>query len=419
MADDWVDDTAADLRRWADEQDDAVDVLGVRLLLDLAREEIGLTGPEALDAAGLRRLLLEAFPAAVVADVAEIPAILAAVRHLVAYLAAAAGADAAALRAALAEIEPEFARAVAAAETDERRAAAEIMTALMRADGVDPADAAAADRWVEAFEVLPEDERFARVDAHLRATGQDVDDLRVPPVRLAPRAELAAAAAASGLARQARALAAWAVSRRLTAGAEPSAQDALAAVAALELACPRRAATVAALADLPELHRLWWAAARAEVIDTAGGVGALGPVHAGLAGTGDDLLAAWLALFEHAVAPAEQPAGADAGALVRAELPGILLYLYEQDGPTPAAELAAALAEHVEAADAEGDAGAAPAPAAVAEALALELADLAAWDVAARSGDGWALTPLGVWGVREMLLADGYTAPLVAGTASA
>ncbi|POM24061.1 hypothetical protein BTM25_26880 [Actinomadura rubteroloni] len=401
MADDWVERTADDLRRWTDEHDEPVDVQGVRLLLDLAREEIGLTGPDALDPAALRRLLLEAFPAAVVAEAAEVPAILTAVGHLVAYLGARGHADGAALTAALAEIAPRFARAVADAETDERRAAAEIMTALMRADGVDPADQAAADGWVAAFEALPERERYARVDAHLREHG---DDLVVPPVRLPSRDELAVAAAESGLTRQTLALAAWAVNRRLTAGAEPSAREAQAAVDEIGLAIPRRAATVAALSDLPELHRLWWAAVRADILDTSGGVGAPGPAQAALAG--DDVLTAWLGLFEHAVAAADAPAGQDAAGLVRAELPGVLLYLYEQGGPVPHTAIAAALAEHVAETYAITDG------AVVTEALTLELADLAAWGVAVRAGDGWTLTPLGLWGVREMLLADGYTAPL-------
>lgn len=44
MADNWVETTAGDLRRWADERGETLDDQGVRILLDLAREELELPG---------------------------------------------------------------------------------------------------------------------------------------------------------------------------------------------------------------------------------------------------------------------------------------------------------------------------------------------------------------------------------------
>jgi hypothetical protein len=92
VADNWVDTVAGEFRRWTDRRagDDAahapVDVEGTRLLLDLAHEELDLPGPEALTPALLRELLLEVFPESVVAAADEAPAVVDAVRLLLAFL---------------------------------------------------------------------------------------------------------------------------------------------------------------------------------------------------------------------------------------------------------------------------------------------------------------------------------------------
>jgi hypothetical protein len=66
--------------------------------------------------------------------------------------------------------------------------------------------------------------------------------------------------------------------------------------------------------------------------------------------------------------------------------------------------------------------------AAIREALALEIEDLVRWGVVApgdetgegdEGDEGHVLTPLGVWGVRELLLADGFAAPVVGDLADA
>ncbi|WP_155884976.1 hypothetical protein [Actinomadura flavalba] len=409
MADDWVDVAVADLGRWARENNAGVDEPGARLLLELARDELGLRGRDALDAAALRALLLEVFPETVVADADEVPAVLATVRALVSFLAATGAAHADALDAELTALEPEFTDAVAETAAAERDDAAQVIAGLMAADGVDAADTAAAERWMAAFEALPEEERYARVDAYLR----DAEDLRVPPVRLAPLAELAAAARASGLTRQVAALAEWADGRSLTADDEPDADDALAAVEAVALPTPRRAPTVADLADLPELARLWWAAVDAEMITVADRRAAPGPALAALTAADDETArSAWLDVFEAAAVPEHDDAdGLDAIELVQNELTGVLLHLYEQPAPVTADDLAGALTAHVTADYDVADPRALGR--AVTDALAAELDDLDAWGVVARAGATVTLTPLGVWAVRELLLTDGYDAPAV------
>ncbi|WP_067811341.1 hypothetical protein [Actinomadura kijaniata] len=417
MAEKWVETTSEDLRRWSEERGGAVDAQGARLLLELAQEQAGLTGPGELDPATLRTLLLEVFPAVVVASAEEVPAILDTVRGLAAYLRDRdlVPADrAAALLTELDGIAPAFAEAVVAADSPERQAAAEMITGLMAADGVDLDDEAAVEEWLAAFEELPEEERVARTEDYLRRAGE----LAVPPVRLAPEPELAAAARASGLTAQVRAVARWAEGRAVDEHDEPSVADALAALGELGLATPRRAADVADLGGLPELERLWWAALEAEVITTSGGRAQAGPGLAALDGDDAAALETWLKLFDAAVVPEhEGEDGLDPTQLVQNELTGVLIRLYEQDGPSAPEELAEALTAHI--ADSYELAEPAAIAATVAAGLELELADLTAWGVVEGVPDGLVLTPLGVWGVRELLRADGFLAPVVGDLADA
>ncbi|MFC5752471.1 hypothetical protein [Actinomadura rugatobispora] len=429
MADNWVDTVAGEFRHWADRRatdDEArapVDAEGVRLLLDLAREELDLSGPGALTPPLLRELLLEVFPESVVVAADEAPAVVDAVRLLLAFLrdtGAADAASAAALEAELDRLVPEFTEVVAAADTSERQAAAELVTGMMLAEGVPVDDREAVDRWVRDFEALPEEERYARTERYLR----DIEERVVPPVRLAPGPELAAAAQAGGLAAEVRALAGWTGDgRAVDEHGELPAADALAAVEALALPVPRRSESVRVQADLPELDRLWWAAVDAEVIVVEDAGAGPGPALPLLEGEGDAeaVLDAWLRVFDGVAVPEHDPEGGlDAVRLVQNELTGVLIHLYEQEEPSAADELAAVLIEHVT--EAYESADARELAAAVREALALELDDLVRWGVARSAGEagaGYALTPLGVWGVRELLLADGFAAPVVGDLAAA
>ncbi|GAA2578796.1 hypothetical protein SMC26_37005 [Actinomadura fulvescens] len=427
MADNWVESLADDLQRWADGRADAddgpiddladlrrVDVQGALLLLDLAREELRLTAPADLTPERLRELLLDVFPDEVVAGADEVPAILATAGTLLEFLGesgAVPAGQAAALRAELDRLAPEFAELVARTDTTERQAAAEVITAMMVADRVSLDDQDAVEEWVRAFEALPEDERYARTEEYLR----QAEELVVPPVRLAPEAELAAAARASTLTSQVRALAEWAAGRPVTEFGDLGGDDAAAAVAALGLETPRRApdAPVQDQSDLPELDRLWWAATEAEVLKTVGGVAEAGPsLPELLAGDDETVLGLWLRLFDAVAVPEhEGEDGLDAIELVQNELTGVLIHLYEQEAPSSAKVLADVLIEHVTAAYELSD-GHAVATAAR-QALDWELADLAGWGALEVAGDGYALTPLGVWAVRELLVADGFVAPVV------
>ncbi|MFB4307816.1 hypothetical protein [Actinomadura sp. GTD37] len=415
MADNWVESTAGDLRRWADERGEALDGQGVRILLGLAREEMGLAGPEELTPEGLRTLLLEVFPETVVAASDDVPTVLDALRKIVAYLGDTGAVTAPAAAALAAEVDraaPGFAEVVAAVDSEERQAAAEVIGGLMQADGVSLDDQEAVDAWVRDFEELPETERYARTEEYLRRTG----DLVVPPVRPAPRAAVAAAARGSRLTAAVLALADWTGERTLTEHETLTEEDAGAAAAALGMEAPRRHGE---MEDEGALERLWWAAVEANVITAEHGAAAPGPAGDDLRSDDDEtLLAAWLRLFEAVVVPGHDYAdGLDAIELVQNELTGVLIHLYEQEEPTEPEILAGALLGHVEEAYDLSDAEAMAAL--VSDALHLELATLEDWGIAERSGDGRALTPLGVWAVRELLLADGFTAPLIGELAGA
>jgi hypothetical protein len=414
VADNWVENLADDLQRWGDRRDGSLDVQGALLLLELAREEMGLADPAELTAQRLGDLLLKVFPDSVVAGADEVPAILETCRALTDFLGdtgAVPAGRAAELHAELERITPEFTAVVEEMDTTERQAAAEVLSAMMQADGVALDDEDAVARWVAAFEALPEDERYARTEEYLRQT----EELVVPPVRLAAEADLAAAARASALTAEVRALAEWAEGRPVTEFSDLSATDALAAAEAIGLQTPRRVADVPVedQADLPELDRLWWAATEAEILQTTGGKVALGPALGELTGDDDDkTLAVWLKVFDAAAVPEHDTEdGLVPVELVQNELTGVLIHLYEQEAPTSAEVLSSALIDHIaeeyEVSDRRAVADGAR------QALALELDDLVRWGVARREGAAYELTPLGVWGVRELLLADGFVAPVV------
>lgn len=411
MADDWVDNIAEDLDRWADEAGGEVDASGIRLLLELAGREPGLNGPGDLTPERLRRLMLQTFPEQVVAEPSDVPSILDTARAMVDFLAdtgrSAAGAAGAAdaLRAELTALEPELTEVIAKIDEAEREIAGEVVRGMMLADGVDLDDERAVQSWLGDFERLSEEERIDRATAYL----QQVEEMTVPAVPLAPLPELAAAARASGLLRRVRALADWTGRRAVTEHGEPLPDDLPEAAEAAGL--PKTAA--AGLADLPDLERLWWAAVRAGALVVEDDRAAPGPLLADLR-DGDDeaVLAAWLRLFDEAVTGGGGAiADGDTVRLVRAELTGVLIHLYEQEEPATGEGLAAALAGHL--LDTQLDHGHAPAPAEVAEVLGRELEELESWGVLEPAGKGVELAPLGVWGVRELLRAEGFTAPVV------
>ncbi|XRQ02912.1 hypothetical protein ACN3XK_40720 [Actinomadura welshii] len=415
MADNWVETTVGDLRRWADEHGRALDEPGARILLDLAHREMGLTGPDELTPERLRELLLKVFPESVVAGREDVPTILDVLRLIVAHLGgtgAVTAEEAAGLEAEIERIGPEFGELVASVDDEERQAAAEVIGGLMRADGVDLDDQEAVEAWIGDFEALPEEERYARTEGYLR----QVEELVVPPVHLAPRAELAEAVRASRLTKTIVALAEWTGERGLTEHDALTEADAEAVSAVLGLEVPRRHGQ---MEDAGELERFWWAAVEAEVITAEDGEARSGSTLDGLRSDDDaTLLAAWLPLFDALVVPGHDYAdGLDAVELVQNEMTGVLIHLYEQEEPADPETLVGALLDHVGEAYDLSDAD--TMPALVTDAFHLELATLEEWGVIETAGQGRALTPLGVWAVRELLVADGFTAPVVGELAGA
>lgn len=391
MAEKWVETTVEGFKAWAATREGA-DVHGARILVELA----DLNRTAELDGELLREILLEDFPENVVAGPEDGPAVLSAARDLVDFLAEGGELDEARVRElkeVLDTVGPEFAEALEeSAENDGN--AAELFRRMMAADGVDLDDEAAVEAWVREFEALSDEEKVERTMRQFAA------DNVVPPVRLAPREELAAAARSSALLTGALALAEWADGRELEDERLPEG----------DLRAAEEAAGLPASEEHLEIERLWDAARHADLVEVEGGRAR----RAEAPGTGDDeaALGLWVALFD-GVVTREFPEGAALSPLevCQGELPSVLLHLYEHGAATPVGELVAGLVEHVqdayEISDAESLAQGLP------QALHLELEGLARWGALSLDDAEAGLTPLGVYAVRELLLADGYTAPLI------
>jgi hypothetical protein len=405
VADDWVKTTVRELTTWAGKRRGEFDLAGAELLLELAREGLGLSGVAELGSEKLRSLLLVEFPDVVVVSPGDVPAVLVTAGSLVEFLAetgAVPPGQAEDLRAELKRLESEFTEIITENYATDQEAAFEVLAQMMRDDDVDLTDDQAMERWVREFEALPEEERNARMLPYLGD-----DEAVVPPVRLAPQADLATAARESRLLTDVRDLAAWATGHALDEGDELTAEDAAAAADALDVSALRGLDD-----DIPEVRRLWWAALEVELVTARDGVAAPGPGQAALNGGDEELLDLWLRVFDDVTTlDPDEDEQLTPYEVVQNELPGVLLHLYEQERPSTPEELAGALAEHILLMYEVGEDD--PLEDAAEHALGLELADLIAWGVVKGDGDGYRLTPLGVWGVRELLIADGYTAPLV------
>jgi len=225
---------------------------------------------------------------------------------------------------------------------------------------------------------------------------------RLPPVRLAPRDELAASARVAPLLRAARDVARWAgTGRRPTAKGTLRRADAAAAAAELELAPA-------------ELDAAFRVAVATRMLVLAGGRAGPGDrLDVLAAGTGEDVLAVW---------------GEALAVMLDAEdLDGMATALYTVGGPVRMDSLfeayAAAAGTRPEPASADGpdgqDHGAALS-------AALEtLADLGVveLDVAEpgtdESGSGLTvrLSRLGIWGIHRRLRAEGWHVPVLGGGA--
>jgi hypothetical protein len=233
---------------------------------------------------------------------------------------------------------------------------------------------------------------------------------RLPPVRLPSREELTAAARVAPLLRVARDLAAWAGSAQAVgAGGELTEAGAAAAVAALDLSA--------------EEVRAAWAVA------TGTGMLAVSGNHAGpgkrfdvlTSGSPDEALDMWCEALQAILAPES--------------LDGLATALYTAGRPVRLDALFEAYAAAVGALTAGADddtsgpnepaAGAAPHEAAPAFAPGLEpglelLADLGVVELGEdedEAGLTVALSPIGMWAVRDRLQARGWRVPVLGGSA--
>jgi hypothetical protein len=213
---------------------------------------------------------------------------------------------------------------------------------------------------------------------------------RLPPVRLAPREELAAAARVAPLLRAARDLARWAeqrgAGRQEGSAIRPDERAAAAADLELTPAEVDAALRVATATQMLRSGRLRGGEARGDVLAS---------------GDAGQLLAAWAAALE-AVLAAE-------------DLDGLATALYTVGGPVRMEGLFDAYA--AAAGTRPDQAGSAPPDQAAALSTALEtLADLGVVELGTEEAAGGltvALSPLGVWGVHRRLRAQGWHVPVL------
>jgi hypothetical protein len=209
---------------------------------------------------------------------------------------------------------------------------------------------------------------------------------RLPPVRLAPRDELAAAARVAPLLRAARDVARWARRKRGVATDGPLGQNQCAAAAAdLEL-------------TPAEVDAAW------RVSQATGMLGGEpGPGEILAAGDAEQVLTAWAAALE-AVLAAE-------------DLDGLATALYTVGGPVRMEGLFDAYAAAAGTRRSQPG-SAAPDQAAALSAVLETLADLAVVELGTEEAAGGltvALSPLGVWGVHRRLRAQGWHVPVLGG----
>jgi len=224
---------------------------------------------------------------------------------------------------------------------------------------------------------------------------------RLPPVRLAPREELAAAARVAPLLRAARDIARWAQRQDHRASAEGTAR----AVGSEATLKPRAAAAAAANLELApaEVDAAWQVAVATRMAGTDQDPGAPPPGDVLASGSAEQILAVWAAALE-AVLAAE-------------DLDGLATALYTVGGPVRMEGLFDAYA--AAAGTRRGKPGSAQADQAAALSTVLEtLADLGVVELGTEEAAGGltvALSPLGVWGVHRRLRAQGWHVPVLGG----
>jgi hypothetical protein len=215
---------------------------------------------------------------------------------------------------------------------------------------------------------------------------------RLPPVRLAPRDELAAAARVAPLLRAARDLARWCNGRPgLAAPSELPPAVAAAAAAELELAAG-------------EIEAAWRVASVTGMVAGRGRGGQAASIDVLATGDADEVLAAWHRALEVML-------GAE-------DLDGLATALYTVGGPVRMEGLFDAYAAAAGTRRKPGEPDTVPGPdqAAVLSWALEALADLGVVELGTDDSAGGltvALSPLGVWGVHRRLRSQGWHVPVL------
>jgi hypothetical protein len=242
----------------------------------------------------------------------------------------------------------------------------------------------------------------------------------LPAVRIAPPHELAAAVLAAPLLREAERLARWVgADRQLTNRGLLRLADAAAIIAELELACGHPAAPppggrLRSAGDVRELDLVWHTAVGARLVCISGN--RVSARQGALRGhDADGLVTAWRGALDAVLGcgPAD----------LSEELEGLATLLYAAGAPVRMDALADAFATATAATRARRGArhGAPPDPGArMSQALEV-LADLGAAELGVDDEDDQltvSLTPLGAVGMRDRLIAAGFSAPVLGCAAS-
>jgi hypothetical protein len=250
MERDPVESLLPELAEWAEKQEQPVQGNSddAAMLLRLLNEYVGVADLSKLRPEDLDELLLSHYPRKVTVEPDEdLSEVIATVRELLTFAADTGRLSAeqvSGLQEKVDEIEPRFADTVM--DPANWGFGRQIGQAMSLA-GVDPDDEEGLSRWIDEYNAgLGNKESLDLRDA------LGLPD-RLPPLRLPSDEELAAEARRSPLLDRARRLALWA-GERPVAGGELVAADAIAAAEELGFPVPD---AVTALADIPELARLW------------------------------------------------------------------------------------------------------------------------------------------------------------------
>ncbi|MBX6384147.1 MAG: hypothetical protein IRZ07_14450 [Microbispora sp.] len=368
MSIEWVNRAIDGLRAWGRERNVEVDVDEVRLLCDYASDYLEVNELGDFRPGTFEELLLEIYPRKVIAPPESAPETIAAARTLVDFLldtGEIGSKTADRMRETIDRIEPEMPRALA--DTSKFGMAKSLFSAIgpdsLELDAARDAQAAG-----------------AAGDAYEGPGG----DAPLPPVRLAPREEVARAVREVPLLRDAHRLVKWLVKggRTTTVRRTLRVRDVRACTAELGVGRPEPA---------------WRLARHLRLARIDGTAVSIGPGFRELGRRGEEeLLDLWRTTLKLLVG--KRPVRLTGEPLVDEGMPQIHDLLYRLQSPVPVDALADYLCEAAEGRPAGG--------------LDAALTGLVYAGTVQRTEDGLALTAHALWGLRELYVAKGLDAPL-------